>query len=241
VLWADSFNAAFEPENLDAALKLLTAAGYRVHVAKPTDGARRPLCCGRTFLAVGDVDSAKAEMTRTLAAVEPMIERGLPVIGLEPSCLYTFRDEAPALMPGEATAALAARVLSLEEFMVGEAERFSLLAAPVAEKVFLHGHCHQKAFGAMGAVQGALELAGLAVETIESSCCGMAGAFGYQAETIETSMAMGELSLLPAVRKAPPAAVIVADGTSCRCQIEQGTGRRAVHVARLLADRLAAH
>jgi FAD/FMN-containing dehydrogenase/Fe-S oxidoreductase len=238
VLFADTFNRYFERENLDAALAVLAAAGYRVHVAKPIDGTSRPLCCGRTFLSVGLVEEARQEAARVIAALEPFLARGMPVIGLEPSCLLTFRDEIPALIPGEATRRLAAQTFLFEEFLTREAEagRLKLPLAPVGERALLHGHCHQKSFGAMGAVETALKLVpGLAVETVDSSCCGMAGAFGYAADTIDVSMAMGELSLLPAVRKTAPETLLVADGTSCRQQIRDGTGREAVHVARVLA------
>jgi FAD/FMN-containing dehydrogenase/Fe-S oxidoreductase len=241
VLWADSFNAAFEREILDDALKTLTAAGYRVHVAKPADGSSRPLCCGRTHLAVGDVDSAKAEMSRTLAALEPFFARGVPLVGLEPSCLFSFRDEAQAMLPGADSKRAATHALLFEEFIVREAKagRFKPVFKPATRKALLHGHCHQKAFGAMGAVEAALNLIpDLQLEKIESSCCGMAGAFGYQAETAAVSTAMGELSLLPAVRAANADTVLVADGTSCRHQIEGGAQRKAVHVASLLAAHL---
>ena len=130
-----------------------------------------------------------------------------------------------------------------EEFLVREAGagRLTLPLSPLPGPAVLHGHCHQKSFGAMGAVEGALHLIPeLKLETIESSCCGMAGSFGYHADTIDVSLAMGELSLLPAVRKAPENAVIVADGTSCRHQIHDGTGREALHVARVLAGNLKA-
>ncbi|WP_158815734.1 FAD-binding and (Fe-S)-binding domain-containing protein [Methylocapsa sp. S129] len=243
VLWIDSFNAAFEPENLAAAAATLTGAGYRVHFARGADGSRRPLCCGRTFLSVGNVEAARAEMSRTLAALRPFLERGVPVVGLEPSCLLSFRDEALALLPGEEARRASTHALLFEEFIMREAKagRFAPDLAPVCNKVLLHGHCHQKAFGAMGAVEGVLRLIpGLAVETIESSCCGMAGAFGYQAETVDVSLAMAELSLLPTVRKAAPEVVVVADGTSCRHQIRDGAEREAVHVARLLAASMAA-
>lgn len=241
VLWADSFNAAFEREILDDAIKTLTAAGYRVHLAKAADGSSRPLCCGRTYLAVGNVDAAKAEMSRCLAALEPFFARGVPLVGLEPSCLFSFRDEALAMLPGEASKRAAAHALLFEEFIAREAKagRFQPSFKPATDKVMLHGHCHQKAFGAMGAVEQALRLIpDLKLEKIESSCCGMAGAFGYQAETAEVSRQMGELSLLPAARNAGDA-VLVADGTSCRHQIAQGSGRQAVHVASLLAAHLA--
>lgn len=243
VLFADTFNRYFEPENVGAALSVLQAADYRVQVATPADGDARPLCCGRTFLAVGLVDEARAEAERVLAALAPYLARGVPVIGLEPSCILGFRDEIPALIPGEASKRLAAHAVLFEEFLAREAEAGSLKLAlrPVAERALLHGHCHQKSFGAMGAVEAALGLVpGLTVETVDSSCCGMAGSFGYGTDTIDASLAMGELSLLPAVRKAAPGTLVVADGTSCRHQIHDGAGREAVHVARVLAMSAAA-
>ena len=242
VLWADSFNAAFEPDILRDALNVLTAAGYRVHLAAPVDGSTRPLCCGRTYLAVGNVEAAKAEMTRALQALEPFFARGVPLVGLEPSCLFSFRDEALAMLPGAQSKRAAAHALLFEEFIAREARagRFQLDLKPAAAKTMLHGHCHQKAFGAMGAVEEALRLIpDLKLEKIESSCCGMAGAFGYQAESVDMSLAMGELSLLPAARKADADTVLVADGTSCRHQIASGAQRKAVHVASLLAAHLA--
>jgi FAD/FMN-containing dehydrogenase/Fe-S oxidoreductase len=238
VLFADTFNRYFERETLDAAMEVLLAGGYRVHPALPVDGDPRPLCCGRTFLAVGQIEEAKKEMQRTLDALTPHLNRGLPVIGLEPSCLLGFRDEVPALMQGAAIDALAKQALLLEEFLVRErAEgRLNLPLKPLPKQALLHGHCHQKAFDAMGAVEGALRLIPeLTVETVESSCCGMAGSFGYDAETVDVSFKMGELSLLPAVRKAAADTLIVADGTSCRHQIHDGAGREALHVARVLA------
>jgi Fe-S oxidoreductase len=238
VLFVDTFNRWFEPENVTAAIDVLAAGGFRVHLPAAPDGGR-PLCCGRTFLAVGAVAEARREAERVLAAYAPYVERGMPVVGLEPSCLFTFRDELPVLVPGAETARLRDHALLFEEFIVREAEagRFDLKLGPVAAKALLHGHCHQKSFGAMGAVEKTLRLVpGLAVETVESSCCGMAGAFGYGVDTFDVSMAMGELSLLPAVRAAEPHALIVADGTSCRHQIHDGTGRRAMHVVRVLAN-----
>jgi len=238
VLLADTFNRYFEPENLHAAVTVLRAGGYRVQVATPSDGSSRPLCCGRTFLAVGRTDEARREAERTIAALAPWAERGVPIVGLEPSCLFSFRDEIPAMMRDKRAASIADRAVLFEEFLAREAAagRLDLPLRPPDEPVFLHGHCHQKAFGAMGAVEATLRLLpGVKLETIESSCCGMAGSFGYHAETIDVSIAMGELSLLPAVRKAPDDAIIVADGTSCRHQIKDGTGREAIHVARVLA------
>jgi len=243
VLFADTFNRYFERENLDAALSVLVAAGYHVHAATPADGDELPLCCGRTFLSIGAVDEARREMQRTLAALAPYVLRGVPVIGLEPSCLLGFRDELPSLIKSDAADALAAQALLLEEFLAREQKegRLNLPLGPLPKKALLHGHCHQKAFDAMGAVESVLRMIPeLAVETVESSCCGMAGSFGYDAATIDVSLKMGELSLLPAVRKAPADALIVADGTSCRHQIHDGADRDALHVARVLAMSLEA-
>jgi Fe-S oxidoreductase len=241
-LFADTFNTYFEPENLYAAVAVLDRLGYRVAVlgAEPdngTAGAPRPLCCGRTFLSVGLVEEARAEARRMLAAAQGYVDRGVPIVGLEPSCLLTLRDEFAAMLPGAATQRLASHAFLFEEFLAREAAA-GHVRGPVGTHVgtaLLHGHCHQKAFAAMSAVEKALSLVrGLEVATVESSCCGMAGAFGYGADTYGVSMAMGELSLLPAVRKATADTVIVADGFSCRHQIRDGTGRDALHVARVL-------
>jgi Fe-S oxidoreductase len=241
VLFADTFNRYFERENLDAAYKVLAAAGYKVHCVKPADGSKRPLCCGRTFFSIGKVEEARKEAERTLQALLPFVERGVPVVGLEPSCILGFRDEIPGLLKTAAAKRLAAQALTFEEFLLREHEAGNL-KLPLAEdkrRALVHGHCHQKAFDAFGAVTKILKLVpGLEVEPIESSCCGMAGAFGFGAETIDVSMAMGELSLLPAVRKSSAGDIIVADGTSCRHQIKDGAGREALHVARVLADQL---
>ncbi|HZT62408.1 MAG TPA: FAD-linked oxidase C-terminal domain-containing protein [Burkholderiales bacterium] len=242
VLFVDTFSNYFEPENARAALAVLDRAGYGVHIARAADGGR-PLCCGRTFLAAGMVEEAKAEARRMIAALKPHVERGVPVIGLEPSCLLGLRDEFKSMLPGTDAEALAAQALLLEEFLAREhdAGRLALQLKPIAEKrALLHGHCHQKAFGAMPAVRKALSLVPeLKVETIESSCCGMAGSFGYEAAHYEVSMKMAELSLLPKVRAAGEDTLLVADGTSCRHQIADGAARESVHVAQVLARALA--
>jgi len=238
VFFADTFNRYFEPENIEAALAVLAAGGYTVHLPKPTDGAGRPLCCGRTFLAVGLIDEARREAERCVAALAPFLEHAIPFVGLEPSCMLGFRDEIPSLVKREDARRLAANALLFEEFLAREAKAgaLNLALAPVAKRALLHGHCHQKSFAVMGAVEGMLKLVpDLAVETVDSSCCGMAGAFGYGADTIDVSLKMAELSLLPAVRKAEADTLIIADGTSCRHQIKDGTGRDALHVARVLA------
>jgi Fe-S oxidoreductase len=238
----DTFNRYFEPENARAALAVLQAAGYTVHLPQAKDGAR-PLCCGRTFLASGLVDEAQLEARRMIGALKPWVERGVPVVGLEPSCLLGLRDEFLSMLPGAETGKLAMNSFLFEEFVERELEarRFKLDLKPLPQrKALLHGHCHQKAFAVMPDVERVLKLIpGLEVETIESSCCGMAGSFGYEAEHYDVSMKMAELSLLPRVRKASTDDLIVADGTSCRDQIRDGAGREALHVARVLHAALA--
>ncbi|HTW71446.1 MAG TPA: FAD-linked oxidase C-terminal domain-containing protein [Acetobacteraceae bacterium] len=230
LLLADTFNRYFEPENLRAALRVLAAAGYRA-VMPPHRG--RPLCCGRTFLAAGMLDHAREEARRTLGR----LGGELPVIGLEPSCLLTLRDEFRSLLPGRAADDLAGRAMLLSEFLAREKPALAL--RPIAATAHVHGHCHQKSFGAFPAALGALRnVPELTVKPIVSSCRGMAGSFGYQVETQEASRAMAEASLLPAVRKAAADDLIVADGTSCRHQIRELSGREAMHSVRVLEQAL---
>ena len=241
VLFGDTFNRAFERENLEAAERVLVAAGYRLHRVFPHRG-RRPLCCGRTYLASGQTDRARAEARRTLTALLPFIRAGARVVGLEPSCLLTFRDEFASLLPGPEAAELGRASFLFEELLAADlnAGRIDLPLADQGGRIaHLHGHCHQKAFAAMGAVETVLRsVPGLDVRPIESSCCGMAGAFGYGADTIDVSLAMAELSLFPALRQAGPGDLVVADGTSCRHQIHDGLGLTARHVARVLDEAL---
>jgi FAD/FMN-containing dehydrogenase/Fe-S oxidoreductase len=237
VLWVDTFNGAFETENARDAVRVLQAAGYAVHVPGLSG---EPLCCGRTYLATGMADEAKAQAGALVAALRPFAERGIAVVGLEPSCLLTLRDEALAMGLGEAAPIVAAQALTFEEFLAREARagRFAPSLSPANRPMRVHGHCHQKAFGVMQPVLEVLRLIpGAKPELIESSCCGMAGSFGYEAEHHAVSMQMAELSLLPAVRAAGDA-WIVADGASCRHQIADGTGRESLHVARVLAAHL---
>lgn len=237
VLFADTFNRIYERENLEAALRVLATGGYRVHMPKPASGSR-PLCCGRTFLSAGLVDEARSELDRLVTAFAPFAARGVPIVGLEPSCLLTLRDELASLRKDDDAKAVGAHALTFEEFLVREAEagRLQLPLGTVGKKAVVHGHCHQKSFGAFKPVEQVLRLVpGLEVETIESSCCGMAGAFGYGADTYDASIEMAELSLLPAVRRADQTTLVVADGTSCRHQIHDGAQREALHVARVLA------
>ena len=247
VLLADTFNAYFEDENLRAALEVLQAAGYRVHIPQKTkaviDNAStcsKEFCCGRTYLAAGMVDKAKASLDELVNHLAPYAEQNIPIIGLEPSCLFTLKDEALVMGFGERAVTVSKHAQLLEEFLASEAKagnlKLSLKAA--TRPVLFHGHCHQKSFAA---VTPAIELLKLIPNAepklIESSCCGMAGSFGYEAEHIEVSKQMAEASLLPAIRKAPDSWV-VADGTSCRHQIADGTQREAVHIAKILAAHL---
>jgi FAD/FMN-containing dehydrogenase/Fe-S oxidoreductase len=238
VLFVDTFDDAFESENAFAAVRVLQAAGYTVHA--PSGGTRR-LCCGRTALAAGMPEVAKTRAAALVDALAPFAERGIPIVGLEPSCLLGLRDEIPAMGLGPAADAVARHALLFEEFVAREADagRFAIPLRPSERPILLHGHCHQKAFGAMPAIVRTLRLLPQAqVTVVETSCCGMAGSFGYEAEHHAMSLRMAELALLPAVRGAPDA-LVVADGTSCRAQIADGAGREARHVARVLADHLA--
>ncbi len=241
ILFGDSFNRAFEPENLDAAEAVLAAGGYRLHRVEAVDGGRK-LCCGRTFLSAGLVEEARAEARRVVEAYAPYVARGARIVGLEPSCLLTLRDEFSALLPKSEVEPVAKAAFLIEEVLAADIKA-GTTRLPLRDQggrvAHLHGHCHQKAFAAMGAVEATLRaIPGLEVRPIESSCCGMAGAFGYRAETIDVSLAMGELSLLPAVRRAAADDLIVADGTSCRHQIHDGAQREALHVVRILEQAL---
>ena len=250
VLFVDTFTHYFEPENAYAALAVLQAAGYTVAIARADAGdatPSRPLCCGRTFLAAGLVDEAKHEARRVVAALAPHVASGAVVIGLEPSCLLSFRDEFLVMGLGDEAQRLSEHAMLLEEFLAREHGagrlRLPLVALPESHAL-LHGHCHQKAFDAVSPARTVLQLIpGLTVDVIESGCCGMAGSFGYDAAHFDVSMRMAELSLLPAVRNAEAATLIVADGTSCRHQVADGTrasgAREAVHVARVLVRALA--
>lgn len=241
LLFVDTFNNYLEGDNARAAKRVLEAAGYRVHLnVRPGE---RPLCCGRTYLSSGQFDKARAEARRSLDHLMPFVERGVTIVGLEPSCLLTLRDEFLQYGFGDEAVRLSESALLFEEFLVRaqEAGELSLDLKPLEQpRAMLHGHCHQKAFDALRPVERVLSwIPGLEVETIESSCCGMAGSFGYEVEHYDASLQMAELSLLPAIRERGEGAVLVADGTSCRHQIHDGSGREAVHVARLLEQALA--
>jgi Fe-S oxidoreductase len=248
VLLADTFNAYFEDENLIAALKVLKAAGYRVHIpnkssskAKATGNTcSKEFCCGRTYLASGMVDKAKETLGELVDHLAPYADKNIPIIGLEPSCLFTLKDEALVMGFGDKAISVSKQAQLLEEFLASEvkAGTLKLNLKEASKPVLFHGHCHQKAFAAVTPAMELLKLIPKAEpKLIESSCCGMAGSFGYEAEHIEVSKQMAELTLLPSIRKSPDSWV-VADGTSCRHQIADGTQREAVHIARILAAHL---
>ncbi len=243
VLFVDTFNGTFEAGNALAALQVLQAAGYTVHVATKAQPDGKHLCCGRTYLANGMIDEAKVKAREVVESLLPFAEKGIAIVGLEPSCLLTLRDEMLVMGLGPAAQTISDQALLFEEFLAREAVAGKLDALKSQLKatdqaILLHGHCHQKAFGAVSPIMDVLKLIpGAQPELIESSCCGMAGSFGYEASHYEVSMQMAELSLLPAVRKQPDA-IVVADGTSCRHQIRDGAQREAIHVAVLLARQL---
>jgi FAD/FMN-containing dehydrogenase/Fe-S oxidoreductase len=233
VLFVDTFNGVFESENAIAAARVLKAAGYTLHTLEKGRGHH---CCGRTFLTSGRVDEARVRVGALVDALVPFAEAGIAIVGLEPSCLLTLRDEALALGLGAKAVAVSRQALLFEEFIAREAKvgRFAVAFTPVESPLLVHGHCHQKAFAAVAPILDVLRLVPGAEPTlIETSCCGMAGSFGYEASHHAVSMAMAEASLLPAIRNAPHA-IVVADGTSCRQQIAHGAKREALHVARVL-------
>ncbi len=244
VLFVDTFNAFFESDNAIDAVNVLQTAGYTVGAATKTaspDG--KALCCGRTYLASGMVDEARNKLRELVAELLPYAQKGIAIVGLEPSCLLTLRDEALVMGLGDDAKLVSEHALLLEEFLAREAKAGKLEALksqlkPTDQAILLHGHCHQKAFDAVSPIMDVIKLIpGAKPELIESSCCGMAGSFGYEASHYDVSMQMAELSLLPAIRKQPDA-IVVADGTSCRHQIRDGANRQAIHVAQLLAGQL---
>jgi glycerol-3-phosphate dehydrogenase subunit C len=241
VLFVDTFNRHFNPAVAEAAVSVLAAAGYRVHLLDD-DGhhggsARRPLCCGRTYFANGMIAEARHEAHRLLQALAPHLEAERWIIGLEPSCILSLRDEFLSMGLGEQARKLAAKVLLLEEFIAREqtAKRWTLkFNALGKQKLLIHGHCHQKAVGATKAMRKVLKLIPeLDSEQIESSCCGMAGQFGLESEHAGFSREMAEQGLYPALR-AEPGATVVANGFSCQQQILNGGHAKPLHIAEVL-------
>lgn len=250
-LFVDTFSRWFEPEIPRAAVSVLRGGGLSSTVLAAPPG-ERPLCCGRTYLSAGMLDEAREEALRLLNAALPLARAGVPIAGLEPSCLYTLRDELSALLPGRDAELVSRMARTLSEYLHDawsraehpplhwEAEASLDPGKPEARSVLVHGHCHQKAFAGVDATLSLLGRApGLNVQLIDSGCCGMAGAFGYHDEHYATSVAMAELDLAPAIRRAGEDTLLVADGTSCRAQIADVTGRRAEASIVLLARELA--
>jgi Fe-S oxidoreductase len=233
VLFNDTFTNYNEPWIGIAALKLLESAGARVCVPEV-------VCCGRPLISKGLVDQAKENAKKNIALLAPLMDSGCVVVGCEPSCLLTLRDEYPVLVPSEEARQLAGKALLVDQYLVQQLEAgqwrpaFSRKRGPI----LFHGHCHQKSLVGTASSLRLLRMPGSEVSEIDSGCCGMAGSFGYEKEHYELSLGIGEMRLFPAVRKAPPEAEIVAAGISCRQQILHATGRRARHLAEVLAGAL---
>jgi Fe-S oxidoreductase len=230
VLWADTWNNYYHPQTLAAAEAVLTQAGFRVKVPKGH------ICCGRALYDFGLLGAARAYLARVLDRMAPEIEAGLPFIFLEPSCASVFKDEALEFFPDDPRAQrMSKQVWLLADWLAAKAPEW-VTGRLEGAQVILHGHCHHKAvFGGPVNEIALLKKAGAAVELINSSCCGMAGPFGFEADKFEVSKAIANLGLLPAVNAAAPATIIVADGFSCREQIEQLSAREGIHFAEVLA------
>ncbi len=225
--FADTFTLYNDPKPGMAAVELLEALGYRVELAPA-------VCCGRTLISKGFLDAARGTAAAAVRHLVGLAERGVAVVGTEPSCVLTFRDEIPDLVPTDAARAVAKATFLLDEFL--DREGVGELAGD-GGPVLVHGHCHQRALVGTGPLLRVLRAAGFAPQEVDSGCCGMAGSFGFEREHYELSMAMAERRLLPALRAAPDVPV-VAMGTSCRQQIAHGTGRQALHLAELLLARV---
>jgi len=233
VLFADTFTNFFEPHVAIAAVEVLERAGFRVIVP------RERLCCGRPLYDQGMLARAKPRLREVMDALDPFVGVGIPIVGLEPSCILTFRDELPSLFPDDARAqALATNSFMLDEFIVRNAPDFA--PPELGRKTIVQGHCHQKALAGIDAEIALLSrAAGAQLEVLDAGCCGMAGAFGYERDHFEVSKAIGSRVLFPAIDSAPPDAIIVADGFSCRSQIRHFCpSRRPMHLAEVLNERL---
>ncbi len=233
ILWPDTFNNHFHPETAIAAVQVLEAAGGRVAVPRPL------LCCGRPLYDFGMVDQARGMLERIVATLRPQIRAGVPIVGLEPSCVSVFRDELANLLPTDEDARrLGSQTFLLSEYLERHAPDF--VPGRLERRAIVHGHCHHKAVLGFDAEEKLLRKLGLDVEVLDSGCCGMAGAFGFEkGEHYDVSIKCGERVLLPAVRSADRHTLIVADGFSCREQIAQTTRRQALHLAEVLRVALA--
>jgi Fe-S oxidoreductase len=227
LLWPDTFTNYFQPGIAKAAVEVLETAGFQVIVPKAN------LCCGRPLYDHGMLDRAQALLFQILDELSPEIEAGIPIVGLEPSCVAVFRDELLNLFPDDERAqALSRQTFLLSEFLETKAKNFAL--PRLNRRALVHGHCHHKSLMKMTAEEAVLRRLGVDFQSPAPGCCGMAGSFGFERDKYDISIAIGELELLPAVRHAPPDWLIIADGFSCREQIAQGSPRRALHLAEVL-------
>ena len=233
VLFHDTFNTYNTPSVAIAATRFLERVGYRVMLAEKK-------CCGRPLISKGMLGEARDYAAWNVERLSPIAEKGVAIVGLEPSCLLTLRDEYPDLLRSEAARLVARQSFLLEEFLLSErdAGQLSLSFKSNGGKVLLHGHCHQKALLGMAPTVAALRWAGFEVTEVDSGCCGMAGSFGFEKEHYDLSIAIANRRLVPAVEAVGPAVEIVASGISCRQQIEHLTNRKAKHPAELLWERL---
>ncbi|MFL5518468.1 MAG: (Fe-S)-binding protein, partial [Gemmatimonadales bacterium] len=228
LLFPDTFNNFLHPEVLKACTEVLEGAGFRVVVPM------EELCCGRPLYDYGMLDLAKVFWGRMLSTLEPHIQEGVPMVGAEPSCVASFRDELPGLLPHDEDAKrLNLQTLTLAEFLDRHAPDWDI--PKLDRKAVVHGHCHQEATMGMSAEQKVYERMGLDFELLDSGCCGMAGSFGFEAGHHEISLQIGEHKLMPMVRDAAEDTLVIADGFSCKTQVEQMTERRPLHTAQVIA------
>jgi Fe-S oxidoreductase len=233
VLFVDTFTRYNHPQIGIDAVEVLERAGVEV-IIPPWK------CCGRPMLSQGQPKAMLDWARFNVAQLAPYAKQGIPILGLEPSCISAFKDDYLDLIPGEDTSAVAQAFTSVEEFLISD-WRFSIEGSSIGNQkssILLHGHCHQKSSYGTKGTRAALTQSGCEVSEIDSTCCGMAGAFGYEAEHYAISQQVGELSVLPAVRNAPESTLIVAPGTSCRDQIQHFTGRPALHPIEVIARHL---
>jgi Fe-S oxidoreductase len=236
ILFVDTFNRYYEPENVRSTINVLRSAGYFPFIPE-SKKSNKPLCCGRTYLSNGLIDQAKLEAENILTTFYPYLKNGVSVVGLEPSCILSFRDELPSLIKNETADLLKDNSFTFEELLVKNIKKLKFKR--FNEKILVHGHCHQKAFDVVKPIEQILNyIPGLKFETIETSCCGMAGAFGYDKNTYDISMKMANDKLFPAIKKNKADINIIADGTSCRCQIKDGLNMQAIHLAKFLDNNI---
>ncbi|MFL5591630.1 MAG: (Fe-S)-binding protein, partial [Ktedonobacteraceae bacterium] len=227
MLWPDTFNNHFHPETAIAAVEVLEAAGYQVIVPEQS------LCCGRPLYDYGFLDTAEQLLRQILDALRPQIEAGIPLVGLEPSCVAVFRDELTNILAHDEDAKrLSSQSFMLSEFLEQKAKDYQ--PPKLQRKAVVHGHCHHKAVMGMTDEDKVLTKLGLDYHVLDSGCCGMAGAFGFEIDHYDVSIKAGERVLLPAVRHADKDTLIIADGFSCREQIAQTTDRQALHLAQVI-------